>query len=416
MSNQIKNRWNYKTLDDLKQTLENMNLHIPFSDDYLTLSKPLIIDKKTIHNRIVYQPMECGDSSHDGSPTERTIDRYKKFAAGGAGIIWVEAVAVLPEARSNPGQLYLHKDNLPAFQKLVEQVQSESQKINKRDAYIVIQLTHTGRYSHPEGSSAPVIAQHKPYIETNMKPNENDIISDNELKYFEEIMGKASALSEKAGFDAVEVKCCHGYLVSEMLTAYERPGLYGGSFENRTRLITNCLKSAQANTTSSFTITSRMNLYDGCPHPWGFGAKDDNTPDMKETLMLVDIMHKNGVKLLNLTSGSPFHFYMTCPKDISPEHPLKGISRMLMLTKEIKNANKDMKIVSSAYSYLRQYSPMAAAGSIVEEFSDLVGFGRMPFAYPNVANDIIANKFDIKQTCVCCEHCGYPCRVRGNSN
>jgi len=408
-------KWHYKTIQELKQTLDELNLYIPFSGDLSVLSKPLVIDGKTIHNRIVYQPMEGGDSQLDGSPGEQTLKRYNSFAKGGPGIIWVEAVPVLPEARSNPRQLYLHENNLPLFKKFVEDMRTECFRENNREIFIVIQFTHTGRYSHPQGTRAPVIAHHNPYIEKHFKPDDTAIISDEGLKRYEEAMGKSAALAEKAGFDGAEVKCCHGYLASELLTAYDRPGPYGGCFENRTRLFMNCIDNARANTKSSFTITSRLNIYDGPPHPWGFGASEDGTPDLTEPLKLVEMLRKGGMKLLNLTMGSSYQFHIIAPRDNAPEHPLEAITRMQSLSGKIKKANKDMYIVSSMYSYLRKFSPLAAAGSIAEGISDLVGYGRLTFAYPDFARDILANQFDEKRVCLCCNQCGYPCRVRSRN-
>ena len=398
---------NYK---GLKQTLDGMNLYIPFSDDLSVLSKPLVINGKTINNRVVYQPMEGHDGNPDGSPGEQTIRRYKSFAKGGPGIIWVEAVPVLPEARGNPRQLYLNEDNLPQFKKLVEDMRAECLKENNREVFIVIQFTHSGRYSNPQGTPAPVIAHHNIYLEQHFKPDESAIISDDGLKRYEEAMGKSAALAESAGFDGAEVKCCHGYLASELLTAYERPGEYGGCFENRVRLFLNCIKNARASTKSSFTVTSRLNIYDGCPHPWGFGADKDGTPDLAEPLRLVEILRKGGMKLLNLTMGSCHQFYIIAPKNNAPEHPLAGIARMQSLTGKIKNANKDLYIVSSMYSYLQKFSPSAAAGSISEGISDMAGYGRLTFAYPDAARDILAGRFDENKVCLCCNHCGYPCR------
>ena len=342
--------------NNLRQTLADMKLYIPFSDDLSVLSKPLVINGngtgngKTIHNRIVYQPMEGHDSNLDGSPSEQVIERYKSFARGGPGIIWVEAVPVLPEARGNPHQLYLHEDNLPHFKKLVYDMRAECLKANKREIFIVIQFTHSGRYAKPQ----PVIAHHNSYIEQHFKPDDSAIISDEGLKRYEEAMGKSAALAEAAGFDGAEVKCCHGYLAHEFLTAYERPGAYGGCFENRTRLFMNCIANARANTKSSFMLTSRLNIYDGCPHPWGFGAAEDGTPDLTEPLRLVGILRNGGMKLLNLTMGTCHQFYILAPKNNAPEHPLETIARMQSLSGKIKSANKDMYIVSSMYSYLRE--------------------------------------------------------------
>ena len=89
---------------------------------------------------------------------------------------------------------------------------------------------------------------------------------------------------------------------------------------------------------------------------------------------------------------------------------------MQLLTGKIKEANKDMYIVSSMYSYLREFSPLAAAGSVAEEISDMAGYGRLTFAYPEAARDILANQLDEKRLCLCCNHCGYPCRIRSRNN
>jgi len=412
MNNHNNHKWKYKTLEDLKRALDELNLCIPFSGDMSVLSKPLVLDGKTIPNRIVYQPMEGGDSHLDGSPSGQTIQRYNGFAKGGPGIIWVEAVPVLPEGRSNPRQLYLHEDNLPQFKKFVDDMRAECFKANNREVFIVIQFTHTGRYSRPHGERAPVIAHHNPYIEKDFTPDDSAIISDEGLKRYEEAMGKSAALAEQAGFDGAEVKCCHGYLACELLTAYERPGPYGGCFENRARLFMNCIDNARASTKRHFTITSRLNVYDGCPHPWGFGADENGTPDLTEPLRLVEMLRKGGMKLLNLTMGSSYQFHIIAPKDNAPEHPLAGVARMQSLTGKIKAANKDMYIVSSMYSYLREFSPLAAAGSVAGGISDMAGYGRLTFAYPEAARDMLANQFDEKRLCLCCSHCGYPCRVR----
>lgn len=407
-------RWRYKTVSELKQALAELNLYLPFSDDLSVLSKPLALGEKTIHNRIAYQPMEGGDSHPDGSPGERTAQRYKNFAKGGPGIIWVEAVPVLPEARSNPRQLYLHEGNLPHFKKFVDDMRAECFKENKRDTFVIIQFTHSGRYSRPQGTPAPIIADRNPYIERLHDPGGGAVIDDDGLRRYEEAMGKSAALAQEAGFDGAEVKCCHGYLASELLSAYGRPGPYGGCFENRARLFLNCVDNARANTKGDFTITSRLNVYDGYPRSWGFGfgASEDGSPDLTEPLRLVKMLREGGMKLLNLTMGTSCQFHVIAPKDDAPAHPLETIACMQYLSGRIKAANKDMQIVSSMYSYLQKFSPLVAAGSISEGISDMAGYGRLTFAYPEAARDILAGKFDEKRVCRACPQCGYPCRTQ----
>jgi len=100
------------------------------------------------------------------------------------------------------------------------------------------------------------------------------IVSDDDLQRYEEAYARAAKLCQEAGFDGMDVKCCHRYLACELLSAYTRPGPYGGSYENRTRFLKNCYRAAQsAVTREGFFLTSRLNVYDGFPYPYGFGVR-----------------------------------------------------------------------------------------------------------------------------------------------
>src|SRR5699024_8887768 len=95
---------------------------------------------------------------------------------------------------------------------------------------IIMQATHSGRYSKPEGKPAPIIAYNNPIFEKDNPISADRIITDDRLKELEELYAKSARLAELAGFDGVDVKACHRYLMSELLSAYNRPGEYGGSF------------------------------------------------------------------------------------------------------------------------------------------------------------------------------------------
>lgn len=84
---------------------------------------------------------------------------------------------------------------------------------------------------------------------------------------------QAAKLAADAGFDAVDVKVCHGYFLSELLSAYNRPGQYGGSFENRTRALFEIVDGINANINSRIGIAVRLNAFDSVPSPYGYGLK-----------------------------------------------------------------------------------------------------------------------------------------------
>ena len=100
-----------------------------------------------------------------------------------------------------------------------------------------------------------MIAYRHPELEQYRAADDSCIVTDDYLKALEEKFGEAALLAKEAGFDAVDIKSCHGYLPAELSSAYTRPGEYGGSFENRTRLLRNGILAAKAYENSSFMVT-----------------------------------------------------------------------------------------------------------------------------------------------------------------
>ena len=113
------------------------------------LESPLKIHNKTIQNRIVFHPMEGCDGTYKGAVDELTRRRYLRFAKSGAGIIWFEATAVCNEGRANPRQLFLNEETKDSFRTLVKEVKEISLKENGFEPVIIVQLTHSGRFSKP---------------------------------------------------------------------------------------------------------------------------------------------------------------------------------------------------------------------------------------------------------------------------
>jgi 2,4-dienoyl-CoA reductase (NADPH2) len=98
-------RFKYKNSEELINKAKKLGLHLPFEDDINILFSPITIENHIIPNRLVVQPMEGYDSNPDGSPSDLTVRRYLRYADGGSGLIWFEAVAVSHKGRSNPRQL-----------------------------------------------------------------------------------------------------------------------------------------------------------------------------------------------------------------------------------------------------------------------------------------------------------------------
>ena len=396
-----------------EEYIKTNNLEIPYSENLDVLGTSFTVNGKTVPNRLAIQPMEGCDGTADGSFDELTHRRYERFAKSGAGLIWAEATAVVHEGRANPRQLYLTEKNLDNYKKEVEFIRETAMKENGINPVIILQATHSGRYSKPEGVPAPLIAYNKPIFEKDKPISADRILNDDYLKALEEKYGQTARLAELAGFDGVDIKCCHGYLMSELMGAHVREGMYGGSYENRTRLFFNSIEQAKANTGKDFIVTSRMNVYDGFPYPYGFGVNENDglTPDLTEPLKVVDTLkNKYGFELLDVTIGNPYvnpHVNRPFSKGPyeSPENPLMGVERMMKCVAEIQKKNPEVAIIGSGFSYMGKEGENVAAGAVEQGVCAMAGFGRQAFAYPEFAKDILNGGMKQEKCCLACGKC-----------
>lgn len=407
-------KFHYPDLAALRSELSMLGVTLPLSEDVSVLRAPVRAGELTCPNRLAIQPMEGCDGTADGAPDELTLRRYDRFAESGAGLVWAEACAVVREGRANPRQLWIHKENLDAYKRLTERIRERSVKRFGYAPALILQITHSGRYAKPNGSPEPLIGYNNPIFEREHPIDASRVLSDDYLDRLPERFGEAAALAEQAGFDGADVKCCHRYLFSEMMSAYTRAGRYGGSFENRTRLFFNAVRAARAAVSPKFLITSRFNAYDGFPYPYGFGAAEGGgiRPDLTESLRVVDTLTGElGYTLLDVTIGNPyFNPHVNRPYDmggyVPPEHPLEGVARMFDCVGQIKRAHPELTVMSSGHSYLRALAPYLAAGAVKEGVSDIAGFGRMAFAYPGFAADMLEKgALDPKKVCMTCGKC-----------
>lgn len=408
-------RFHYKTLEEVKERAEELKVYLPFSSSTDILKTPLKVGNVTFHNRMGIAPMEGADSLEDGSPSDYTIRRYVNEAIGGSALIWFEAISIVPEGRSSKTQLLLTEENVESYKRMNEKIKEAGRKANGFEPYLIMQANHSGRYSNPDNRPAPMIAYRHPQLEQYRAADDSCIVTDDYLKSLEESFGKAALLAKKAGFDAVDIKSCHGYLLAELLSAYDRPGQYGGNYENRTRLLKNGIKAAKVWEDENFQVTCRLGIYDGYEYPWGFGVSEGSglKPDLKEPIRLVKELYGNcGIQMMNLTMGNPYATtHVTRPFDMGKyepeEHPFTGIGCMIAGIGEVKKAVPEMVIFGSAPTYLRQFADLYTAGAVEEGFCDGMLFGRMAFADPDYANEIIKNgRIDPKRVCMTCGKCG----------
>lgn len=404
---------------------DNLRFHsaLPLSKCVNVLMQPLQVEGKRISNRLVCQPMEGCDGTLDGSPDILTTRRYERLAGGGAGLIWFEATAVMKEGRANPRQLFICDNNLDDFKRQVDTIKTVGLQINNIEPVVIMQATHSGRYSKPFGVPAPLIVYHNPIFEKNTPIDDERIVTDDYLDRVTDALIHGAELAEKAGFDGVDIKCCHRYLNSELLSAFERTGRYGGSLENRTRLLRESIRGAKSRCGREFLVTTRLNVYDGFPYPYGFGVSQngDIAFDPTESIWLLQQLRDSGVHLVNITMGNPyFNPHVNRPyaqgNYTPPEHPLEGVARMLNGTAQLKKFVPELKYICSAMSYLGVAAPQVAAAFIAQGGFDLAGFGRTALAYPDFAHDILdSGEMKKEKICICCSKCTQIMRQSGGT-
>lgn len=382
-----------------REDLLSQNLEIPYSLSVECLRNPLMIYGKNIPNRIGIAPLEGFDSSIDGSPTEYVYRRYLRFCEGGAGLIWFEACAISPEAKSNPYQMMLHDGNVDEFKKLI----SEMDKKSEVPTFKVLQLTHSGRVSK-DNSWKPIPVSPKKYSNDN-----SQYASDELIENIIEDHIHAAKLAADAGFDAVDVKVCHGYFLSELLSAYEREGKYGGSFENRTRAIFEIVDGIKNQVGDRIGIAMRLNAFDSRPYPDGYGiSKGDEKlkADLTETIRLCEMLRDRGVKLINISASSPdCHLFGDEPTDPKYKQYVSSCD-LLMATKILRSKVKDVIFMCTGLSSFGANGGLVGSGGINEGWFDIAGFGRQALAYPSFANDLLVqNYMDEKKCCVNCNKC-----------
>ena len=382
---------------------------LPFSEDVRVLGDAVAVRPLTAPSRILYQPMEGCDGEPDGSPGELTVRRYLRFAAGGPGIIWFEAVAVMREGRANPRQLMLTEENAGSFSRLVEKIKETAVRSGNPEPLVIMQATHSGRYSKPDGAPAPLVPYRCPALEKNGIPV--TVVDDGYLDRVGEAIVRSAKLAEKTGFDGVDVKCCHRYLLSELLSAREREGKYGGPFENRTRLLLDAVSGARAACRAGFAVATRLNVYDGAEIPNGFGSAPDGSFDPAEPEKLARELAARGVSLINVTMGNPyFNPHVNRPFAQGaydpPESPLDGVARLLSGAEIVKRAAPSAAVAASGFSFLGAAAPNVAAAFTANGSFDLCGFGREAIAYPDLASDILkSGAMKKEKLCMCCSKC-----------
>ena len=431
-----------KTVADFRNHIASLGIDLPCEDEIAPaptspLDRPvenLRINGKTIGNRYAVQPMEGWDGTTTGAPTEEVTRRWQRFGESGAKLIFGgEAMAVRPDGRANPNQLIINQQNKAGLARLRETLLSaHKERYGSADDLVIgFQLTHSGRFCKPTDKFRlePRVAYRHPILDRKFNvTSDNQVWTDAEIDELIQVYIQAARVGADAGADFVDIKHCHGYLLHEFLGAFTRPGKYGGAFENRTRILREIVDGIRASG-NKIEIAVRLSAFDfvpfkpdpamsqpgrpgpgipedfsNClPYRYGFGVNQQNPVeyDLTEPLRFLELCSELGVKLVNLSAGSPYYnphiqrpaAYPPSDGYQPPEDPLVGVARQVNVVRQLKaQAPKDMVLIGTGYSYLQEFLPHLAQFVLRDNWVDIIGLGRMMLSYPTILDDALQTR------------------------
>jgi len=396
---------------------------VDLNGDESPLARPYVYRENQLTNRFAILPMEGWDGTADGHPSALTRRRWQRFGRSGAKLIWGgEAVAVRHDGRANARQLVINDDTASSLASLRRAlVVAHAERFGAADDLLIgLQLTHSGRFCRPNSARLePLVLYRHPILDDKFGLDDDScVMTDEEIERLIEDFGRAAALAQQAGYDFVDIKHCHGYLGHEFLSAVDRPGRYGGSFENRTRFLRETVAKTRR-AAPGLDIGVRLSALDWAPfrpgpdsvgepapfpgsqYRYAFGGDGTGTGcDLAEPVRFLALLRDLDIQLVCITAGSPYYnFHIQRPATFPPsdgytlpEDPLVGVARQIKITAELKAAFPDLTIVGSGYSYLQDWLPNVAQAAVRRGMTDFVGLGRMALSYPDLPADLLAGR------------------------
>ncbi|MEC9475789.1 MAG: NADH:flavin oxidoreductase [Planctomycetota bacterium] len=396
-------------------------------DDEIEVPGPLgsSIEKSgwELSNRFAVHPMEGWDALADGQPSGETLRRWRRFGESGAALIWGgEAFAVGEDGRANPNQLF-HRDldttcrSLESLRSALEEGRASIGDEAPARSVIGLQLTHSGRWSRPTmAGPSPRIAFEHPVLDGRVGASSEHLLSDTDLQQIAERYVEVARCARDTGFDFVDLKACHGYLIHELLAARTREGPFGGDLEGRSRFLRDLIGQVRS-AVPDLGIGVRLSVTDVVPfhtsdqgvgepdwpageaysHGFGIDPQDPLQPQWDEPLQLISLLQESGINWLNLTIGSPYwcpHRQRPAqypPSDgyPPPEDPLVGVAQHLKAVRRVRSAFPDLGLVGTGWSYLQEWLPAVAQHEIRNGHQDVIGLGRSMLSYPELPRDVI---------------------------
>lgn len=342
---------------------------------FKSMFTPIQIGPITVPNRFVVSPMGNNFANTDGSMSDRSLNYYNKRAQGGFGLITFEATVVYKEAKGGPRKPCLFDDStIDSFKRVIDACHESGAKIS-------IQLQHAG----PEGNAgvAGYPLKSASSIPSALGRDIPETMSTEEIYKLIEAYGDAALRAKKAGADAVEVHCAHGYLINSFISprTNKRVDEFGGNFENRMRLPRLVIENIRKKVGNSMAIICRINSSDEVA----------GGLDIHDSSVIAAYLEDCGVDALHVSRAVHLKDeYMWAPTVVHA-----GFNAELVT--EIKKAVNIPVIIVGRFT-----EPHYAEILVREGRCDLVAFGRQSLADPETPNKAKEGRLDDLIPCIAC--------------
>jgi 2,4-dienoyl-CoA reductase-like NADH-dependent reductase (Old Yellow Enzyme family)/thioredoxin reductase len=342
------------------------------------LFSPFHLKGLRLENRIVMPGLASFLIEDDGSVTDKTIEHYRRRAAGGPAMVIVEAHAVTPEAIVNPHQAQIYDD------RFTEGISKIANVIKSEGAIAALQMHHGGR-------QVPFrVIKQKPYAPSNLPcptiRGEVEPLTHEGIQRIVHAFGDSAERVVEAGFQLIEIHGAHGYLINSFLSRFSniREDEYGGDIVGRARFGVEIIREVRKRIGDSFPLSFKISAQE-------FVSKGLTT---EESIELLKVLVPAGIDIVQVSAGN----------DATPEwicQPMFMEKACLVdSAQKIKEA-LDIPVMSVG----RINDPLVADAIISEEKADLVCMGRGLLADPELPKKAKEGKLDDIRICIACNTC-----------
>ena len=375
---------------------------------------PASIKGITLNSRIIRSATHEGMADENGKPDEKLIKTFEKYAKGGTGLIITGYMGISQQGKCPLYNMTMINDDslIPAWKELTDRVHAAG-------APIVAQIAHCGRQTRKKVTGMKTVAPSaiRDFLYWENVPHK---LREKEIEIIISDFADAALRAKKAGFDGVQLHCAHGYLLSEFLSAHtnHRKDNWGGSLENRFRIVGETMKAMRAKVGSTFPIFVKMNCFE----------KARNGIKPEEAVEIAKLMDKAGFDAIEVSCGlagegfnmsrGGFPYPIMCADNFRfenlPEFTwpiMKPVMKILMGSpKPIRSYNiKAAEMISNAVS-----APVIVCGGIRSdaEIKDVICGGKADFvsmSRPFICEPDIVNRLkngsQAESRCLNCNYC-----------